>query len=94
MRASLIRMQRACEESSVRLLVAAYPHLTHSDHNPFRPIDEGLAAECEQLGLEFVDLLDAFGGERNLDRYWASVFDHHPNGEANALVGALLARRF
>lgn len=92
-RVSLVRMQQACEKDGVRLLIAAYPHLTRSDHNPFRPIDEGLAQECERLGLEFVDLLEAFGDERNLARYWASVFDHHPNGEANALVASLLATR-
>ncbi len=92
-RASLVRMQEACEQEGVRLLIAAYPHLTRSAHNPFRPIDEGLAADCAALDLEYVDLLEAFGAEGNLARYWASVFDHHPDGEANALVASLLATR-
>ncbi len=92
-RSSLVRMQRACRAQDVRLLVAAYPHLTRSRHNPFRPIDEAVAKDCEALEIEFVDLLEAFGDEDDLTRFWANVFDHHPDGEANALVASLLAAR-
>jgi hypothetical protein len=86
-------MRDACDAAGVRLLVATYPHLTHSDVNPFRPIDELAAADATELGVELVDLLDAFGDERDLTRYWANVFDHHPNGAANAKVAAWLAPR-
>jgi len=36
--------------------------------------------------VEWVDLVDAFGGEEDLTRFWASAFDTHPSGEANQLV--------
>ena len=90
-RRSITRMRDACEAAGVRFLIAGYPHLTHTDVNPFRPIDELAAADAEALGVPFLDLLEAFGGERDLTRYWASVFDHHPNGEANTLVARFLA---
>ena len=36
-------------------------------------------------------LNDAFDRDTDMSRYWASVFDHHPNGVANALAAALIA---
>jgi hypothetical protein len=84
-------MRDACAGAGVPLLVADYPFLTHTDVNPFRPIDELAAADAAELGVPFVDLLGAFGGERDLTRYQASVFDQHPSVEANARVARFLA---
>jgi len=89
-RAAIVRMRDVCAARGARLLVAGYPNLTFPEHNPFRPIDEAAAGVCDELGVAFVDLLEAFGQERDLTRYWASVFDTHPNGAANACVGAFL----
>ena len=85
-RAAIERMRDLCAARGVRLLVAGYPNLTLVGQNPFRPIDLGAAAVCAELGVEWVDLVDAFGGEEDLTRFWASAFDTHPSGEANQLV--------
>ena len=90
-RRALTRMRDACSEADVPLVVAGYPHLTHTDVNPFRPIDELAAKDAAELGIPFVDLLEAFDGENDLTGYWAHVFDHHPNGEANARAAEVLA---
>lgn len=93
LRQALSRMRDACATADVELLFAVYPHLTRREANPFRPIDELALVDAESLGNETYDLLEAFGDERDLSGYWASVFDHHPDGEANAKVAAFLARR-
>jgi lysophospholipase L1-like esterase len=91
-RAALTRMQAACENAGVRLALAVYPYPTRVDLNPYRPIDERALADARELGVESLDLLQAFSGERDLSRYQASVFDSHPDGEANRRVAAHLAR--
>lgn len=90
-REAIGRMRDLCAARGVRLLVAGYPNLTQVEHNPFLPIDLGAAEVCAELGVEWVDLTGAFGGEEDLTRYWASVFDTHPNGEANQRVAEHLA---
>ncbi|MDA1265129.1 MAG: hypothetical protein O2816_08640 [Planctomycetota bacterium] len=87
----LRRMQALCAERDVRFVVVAYPMLTKVGNNPFRPVDEGMLELCGELSIEHYDLLAAFGDERDLTRYWASVFDTHPNGDANQLVAEHLA---
>ena len=90
-RAAIERMRDLCAARDVRFLVAGYPNLTLVGKNPFRPIDEGAAAVCAELGVEWVDLVAAFGDEKDLTRYWASVFDTHPSGAGNQLVAEHLA---
>jgi GDSL-like lipase/acylhydrolase family protein len=92
-REAIERMRDLCAERGVRFLVAGYPHLTLVGKNPFLPIDQGAAMVCAELGVQWIDLVQAFGEERDLTRYWASVFDTHPSGEANRLVARLLALR-
>ena len=87
----LRRMQELCAERNVRFVVVAYPMLTKVGNNPFRPVDEGFLELCGELSIEHYDLLDAFGDEIDLTKYWASVFDTHPNGDANQLVAEHLA---
>lgn len=93
LRTSLLDMRERCEAAGVRFAVAVYPNLTVVERSPFRPIDLGAISTCKDLGVECLDLLDAFSGEADLTRYWASVFDTHPNGAANGLVADYLARQ-
>lgn len=90
-RGAIENMRDLCAAKGIRFLVAGYPYLTLVEQNPFRPLDEGAAAVCAELGVEWVDLVEAFDGERDLSSYWASVFDTHPNGAANAKAAAHLA---
>ena len=92
-REAIARMRDLCAAQGVRFLVAGYPNLTMVGKNPFLPIDLGTAEVCKELGVEWVDLVEAFGDEQDLTRYWASVFDTHPSGVANAKVAAYLAPR-
>ena len=92
-RAAVQHMRDSCAAAGARYLVASYPHLTLPEKNPFRPIDERAGEVCDELDVAFVDLLEVFGQERDLMRYWASVFDAHPSGAANAKVAAQLAAK-
>lgn len=91
-RAALTRMRDACAQAGVDFTMVVYPHLTRAGHNPFRPIDEGALADARALGIPALDLLEAFGDDRDLSAYWASVFDHHPDGRANGRVAGRIAR--
>ena len=86
-------MRQRCEGRGVRFAVAIYPCLTLAEHNPFRPIDLGVIEACKEQGVECFDLLEAFPAAGNLMEYWASVFDTHPDGEANARVADYLAEQ-
>lgn len=90
-RDALSRMKAATEASGVRFAMAVFPHLTRVDMNPFRPIDELALADSRALGIESVDLLEAFAGEEDLTPYWASVFDSHPSGEGHRRAAVHLA---
>lgn len=92
LRAALERMRDACGSAGVRLAMAVYPYLTRVDMNPFRPIDELALRDAAALGIEGVDLLAAFEGQADLSGYWASVFDSHPDGDANRRAAAYLAQ--
>lgn len=90
-RAAIQDMRDRCGAEGVRFAVAVYPNLTVVDQSPFRPIDLRVIRVCRDLGVECIDLLGAFQGEADLTRYWASVFDTHPNGMANGRVADYLA---
>ena len=91
-REALARVQAACREHGARLIVASYPHLIQPRFNSFRPIEELAAADARALGIEWIDLAEAFGPRTHVRDLWASVFDHHPNGKANGMAAEILAR--
>lgn len=93
LRDALGRMQAACSRAGVRLAMGVYPYPTRVDRNPYRPVDERALRDARRQGVECLDLLEAFEGERDLTRYQASAFDSHPDGEANRRVAAYLAAR-
>jgi lysophospholipase L1-like esterase len=91
LREAFERIRGLCAARGVEFRLAVYPFLTRVDLNQFRPIDELALADAARLGIRTVDLLDAFAGERDLTHYWVSLFDGHPNADANAKVAAFLA---
>lgn len=91
LRAALARMQALCAARGVPLLVVSYPQLFRRDVNPFAPIDRAAGEECAKLGIPFQDLAEVFGEREELGPFWASAFDSHPNGAANARVAEQLA---
>lgn len=90
-RGAIARMRTACAEHGIPYQVVIYPHLTVPSLDPLRTADECLLAEAPSLGVEAIDLLPAFGGERDLTRYWIGAFDTHPNAEGHGRAGRYLA---
>ncbi len=86
------KMQDLCTDRHIRILVAACPPMMHPNADPYREIEEGIKAICDELGLPFIDLREAFTPNEDLGRCQVSIFDNHPNGEANKRMAALLAK--
>jgi len=91
-REALQRVHATCAEHGARLVVACYPELMQPRFYGYRPIEELAAADARALGIEWIDLAEAFGQRAHTRDLWASVFDHHPNGKANEMAAELLAR--
>jgi hypothetical protein len=83
----------ACKERGAALTVAIYPFMVRRDRNPFAPIEEDAARRCARLGIPCVPLVDAFGRDEELARYWIGPLDTHPDGRANAKAAAYLAEQ-
>lgn len=92
LRLGIERMRAACEAAGVQFHVAIYPHLLPFDKNPFRVIDEAAILQCGESKVHCIDLVTAFEPNEDVSRYWASIFDSHPNRAANHKVAALLDR--
>jgi hypothetical protein len=72
--------------------VAMYPVLDRLDDYPLESVHTAVAEICEELGLEFVDLLPAVEGLKATELQ-AHAHDKHPNGIANRYVAELLEER-
>ncbi|MEZ6015412.1 MAG: SGNH/GDSL hydrolase family protein [Planctomycetota bacterium] len=89
LRAAIARMQAVCSAAGLPYQIAIYPHLGVPELDPLRVTDRLLMEEAPSLGVNVIDLLPAFEGERNLTHYWVGPFDSHPNA-----AGHLRASRF
>lgn len=78
-------------ERGFEVRVALYPVLDSLDDYRLGPVHAAVAELCAEEGLAFHDLLPALEGE-DARALHAHAHDKHPNGRANRLVAALLAR--
>lgn len=92
LRLGIERMKAACAAAGVDFRVAIYPHLLPPASNPFVVIDEAARLQCLESKVPYIDLGPAFADDADVARYWASVFDSHPNRTANEKVAAILER--
>jgi lysophospholipase L1-like esterase len=64
-----------------------------ADSHPLQPVHERVASVAEKEGFSLLDLAAHFataGGD--WQRWWATAYDSHPNGAAQQLVAAAIAR--
>lgn len=73
-----------------RVIFVIFPLMWDLREYPFRAAHQHVAAAAARAGVEVVDLLPAFAGERAAD-LWASAFDHHPNARGHAIAAERLA---
>lgn len=92
LRLGIERMKAACDAAGVEFRVAIYPHLLPTGSNPFTVIDEAARLQCLESRVASIDLGTAFSDDADVSRYWASIFDSHPNRAANEKVAQLLER--
>jgi len=91
--ASLGELAAACASAGARLTVAVYPYMVRASRNPLAPIEADALARCARRGIDAVALIDAFGKDEDLTRYWITPLDAHPDGRAHAQAARLLAER-
>jgi lysophospholipase L1-like esterase len=90
---SLTELRDACRDAGIGFSVAIYPYLVRADRNPFRDLEDEFARRCGELGIPCTKLAEAFAPDEELQRYWVSFLDGHPDGAANRKAAALLAER-
>ena len=79
-----------CRDHDISLVAAIFPFLYRlGPHYPFRPIHEAILDCCDELGVECVDLADAFPGVRGPE-LWVHPTDQHPNEKAHAIAAEVL----
>jgi hypothetical protein len=90
-RSSLSRARMLAENHGFNLVIALYPVLFRlGDNYPFENIHTQIETYVTSLGLQYVDLFDAFDGEIDTE-LWVHRVDQHPNEIAHALAGQYLA---
>lgn len=84
-------MAETAKTKNVSLLVAIVPELSNlDDRYPFRSVHERVAALCQSLGIQTVDLLPAFKGQDG-PSLWVHPQDRHPNAQGHQIIeGALI----
>lgn len=91
-KAALEAASELARSADVHLVVAIYPILIQLGENyPFRGIHETIARYCRSIGVEVVDLLDAFG-DQDGSELWVHRSDQHPNEVAHGLAAEWLAK--
>ncbi len=87
------KMQATCSAAGVPLVVAIYPFMNRPERNAYLPVEQGMARDAEAMGIPVVRIERAFEGFNRRDHWAHPIYDSHPDGEANALAAALLAKR-
>ena len=89
-REALARTSALCREHNCRFRVAIFPFLHNlgTDY-PFREIHRQIKADCEQLGIDCLDLDPALAAHSD-ERLTVNPFDAHPNERAHEIAGEAL----
>jgi hypothetical protein len=83
-----------CDARKVPLLVVLWPFLQGlgpGSWYPFTKLHELVAADCQQAGIPFLDVLPSLQATPSED-LWVTPADPHPNPLAQRLVLPALAR--
>jgi lysophospholipase L1-like esterase len=92
-RTALQAVDERCRRERIRLIVAVLPVLTRLDEGyPFTEQHRQVVEACAGLGIECVDLFEAFRGA-DAASLWVHPTDHHPNREAHERIARALAAR-
>ena len=82
----LERLDRDVRAAGADLTVVLFPLLVRLDGDyPFEALHERIAEACAARGIEHLDLLPAFRGER-ASELWVHPTDQHPNPRGHALA--------
>ena len=91
-RDTLARTSMLCREHSCRFRVAIFPFLHNLGPDyPFREIHHQIKADCEQLGIDCLDLDPALSAHFD-ERLTVNPFDAHPNERAHEIAAEALTR--
>jgi hypothetical protein len=89
-REALARTSALCREHNCRFRVAIFPFLHNLGPDyPFREIHRQIKADCEQLGIDCLDLDPALAAHSD-ERLTVNPFDAHPNERAHEIAGEAL----
>jgi lysophospholipase L1-like esterase len=83
-----------CRREGIPVVVALLPELHQLARYPFADVHAWIRSEAERAGARVVDLREALPATGDPARFWVSPDDPHPNADAHARYGALLARVF
>jgi len=94
--AELDRLAALCATADAELTVVLFPLINDLDGGyPFADEHAQVAAACAERGLDFLDLLPAYRGQR-ASELWVHPTDQHPNHLGHAIaaeaIGAYLTR--
>lgn len=82
-----------CEARRIPLLVVLWPFLQGlgpGRHYPFQKLHDLVAADCQQAGIPFLDVLQALAATPD-EQLWVTPVDQHPNPLAQRLALAAIA---
>lgn len=85
-----LRLKRDTLDWKARMVVVVFPVLWQLDAYPLEDIHTKLATEFKRLGLESLDLLDAFRG-KDAESLWVHPTDQHPNEIAHTIAAEKIA---
>lgn len=97
-REALRDIAEGARRHDVPVLLLVYPHLLPgpwtAETHPHRALHEKVVAAARAAGLRTLDLTPEFARAAGDGReWWATYYDAHPGGRANALVARELAAR-
>jgi lysophospholipase L1-like esterase len=86
MKAAFAELEELCTENDIGLKVVLLPELHNLLEYPFRKEYAKVSAHLDSLGIEHLDLTDAFAGERSPYKFWVAMDDAHPNAVAHKII--------
>ncbi len=87
----LLRLKGDMLQFKSRLVVVIFPVLWQLDAYPLEDIHKQLNDDFKRLGLEHIDLLDAFRG-MDAESLWVHPTDQHPNEIAHRIAAERIAK--
>lgn len=91
-RQALAHAKKITDERGIKLGLIIFPELFElTKAYPFRKIHTDVANTAMSLGIPTLDLLETFH-DKDPEKLWVHVTDHHPNQTAHALAAEAIAK--